>query len=86
MIPTLYPGEVILVQPYVADQMTLRIGDVVTFRHSRYPNEALVKRIFQIHSDQQIDVRADNVDEGTDSRQFGCISQADILGKVTCLF
>lgn len=86
MIPSLYPNDVILVQLYSADNMTLKVGDVITFHHPRYPNETLVKRIFQIHSDYRIDVRGDNADEGTDSRQFGSIAREDILGKVVCFF
>ena len=86
MLPTLHPGDEVLFRSDLSGDLDLSVGDIVLIHHPNYPNEILIKRIFQIRSENQIELRGDNLAESIDSRQFGWITRDQIVGKVTCLF
>ncbi len=94
MWPVLQPGDEVLIEPctrLTEGDRSLNVGDIVTLWHPMQPGLKIVKRIAQI--DRTLDtagdryfVRGDNPDESTDSRQFGWIRSAQIIGKVVCRF
>ncbi|HSX35747.1 MAG TPA: S26 family signal peptidase [Patescibacteria group bacterium] len=75
MAPTLAPGQVVLAwnRPARVD-----MGDVVIIRHDGLEK---IKRVHKIRGDELF-VVGDNADVSTDSRHFGWIRRADVLGKV----
>ena len=85
MLPTLRPGDEILWIPG-GGRLDWAVGDIVLIHHPNYPDETLIKRIVQIHPEDQMEVRGDNWAESVDSRQFGWVSKDCLVGKVTCLF
>jgi phage repressor protein C with HTH and peptisase S24 domain len=75
MIPTLAPGERILVRldgPIV-------LGDIAVFER---PGQFEVKRIIRIES-EGIFVQGDNDLVSTDSRTYGLIPHEDVIGVAT---
>ena len=86
MLPTIKPGDEILFRPDTSKKVELKVGDVVILQHPQDVGESLIKRIVRIYPDHQMDLRGDNVEESTDSRQFGLVPREWIVGKVTCLF
>lgn len=86
MLPTLKPGDEVLFDNRWQKNMDLKAGDIVVFHHPSQPQLYLIKRITDITSNHQIELRGDNPDESIDSRQFGLVPTADVIGKVTCIF
>ncbi len=81
MMPTLEPGQFVLVRPGTAPE----VGDVVLARHPSRSIE-IVKRVASIDPVGLVELRSDNADEGTDSRTFGRIDIDHVVGTVTiCL-
>lgn len=78
MLPTLKPGQDVLVfnWAYVFSQPKVR--DIVVIKHN---GREMVKRIQKIDH-RQIFVQGDNHKESTDSRNFGAIDGSEIIGKV----
>lgn len=75
MLPTLKPKQDILVWCWF---IKLKVGDLVIVKVNR---KDMVKRI-QLIDDRRIFVIGDNEKESTDSRKFGSIKKAQIIGKV----
>lgn len=74
MLPTLRPGRVVIaVQSY-----SLRPGDVVIVKHEGLEK---IKRLTNVQNDQFY-VLGDNEAYSTDSRHFGWLSRAALLGKI----
>jgi nickel-type superoxide dismutase maturation protease len=82
MLPTLQSGEDVLVVPVQA-MTKLSPGDIVVCLHPLTPRLRMVKRISEIFYDDSCYVLSDNAAEGTDSRSFGVVDRALILGRVT---
>jgi len=78
MEPTLIDGHFVLVDP----DRSVAVGDVVVARHPLRPGLEIIKRVEAIHA-AGVELRSDNVDEGTDSRQFGPVAPSAVLGVVT---
>ena len=78
MEPTLESGQFVLVDPHAVPG----VGEVVVAQH---PSQAIeiVKRVVSIDPMGLVELRSDNPDEGTDSRTFGRLDVAHILGTVT---
>ena len=72
MEPTLQPGDRLLVVGLRA-----RVGDVVALEHDGL---VMVKRVVGVDGDR-VAVQGDNAAASTDSRSFGPVARASILGR-----
>ena len=87
MEPTFHPNDWLLVRYRFSGskQLTLRIGDVVVIEREQQPGILYIKRIVKIESDgsgqESYFVESDNK-SGTDSRTWGYLSRAELIGKV----
>jgi nickel-type superoxide dismutase maturation protease len=78
MQPTLAPGDRLLVVPAVSP----RPGHIVALLDPDVPDRLLVKRVASVDRRHQvISVEGDNRDASTDSRAFGPLPRAAILGR-----
>lgn len=82
MLPTLRPGEDVLVTP-VRRVTHLSPGDIIVCRHPLKPSMRIVKRVTEVFYDGSCYVLSDNASEGSDSRSFGVVGRELILGQVT---
>ncbi|MEL6138846.1 MAG: nickel-type superoxide dismutase maturation protease [Cyanobacteria bacterium J06626_23] len=87
MLPTLKPGDTVLVQP-LAPSTVIASCDIVVARHPSHPNLLLIKRVKEIFYDGGCYLISDNLAEPTaqDSRSFGVVAADQIIGRVTSLF
>jgi nickel-type superoxide dismutase maturation protease len=76
MIPTLAPGDRLLVVP---PGRPFRPGDLVALHDPEVPARLLVKRVSAV-SPEGVHVRGDNDGASRDSRDFGDVPPAAILG------
>jgi nickel-type superoxide dismutase maturation protease len=74
MAPAFLPGRLV----FAWRLRSPRVGDVVIVRHHHLE---LIKRISQIEDDR-VYLLGDNPAESTDSRQYGWLPMASILGVV----
>ncbi|MFZ1063635.1 MAG: S26 family signal peptidase [Acidimicrobiales bacterium] len=74
MLPTYLPGETVTA---VRRWRPVRVGDVVVLRDPRDPSRWLLKRCVA-RSGAALEVRGDNRDASTDSREFGPIRARDV--------
>ena len=77
MLPVLKDGDLVLINPH-AD---LQVGDIVLAQHPFKQSVKIIKRIAEILSGERYILLGDNLDESSDSRNFGAIAAKDILGK-----
>jgi nickel-type superoxide dismutase maturation protease len=80
MHPTLKSGDVVLVDP----RAFIAIGDIVVAKHPYKQSVKMIKRVESIDAGERCVLMGDNPDGSTDSRSFGKIAKADIVGKVVC--
>jgi len=77
MLPTLAPGDRLL----IARKPRILPGDVVALRDPRDDGHLIVKRVASVQGDTLM-VKGDNRAASTDSREFGPVSRADVVGSV----
>ena len=77
MEPALREGDWLLVLP---PRREARAGDVVLVRDPRGRDRLLLKRVAAVSADGVI-VAGDQSDHSTDSRHFGAIPHADVIGR-----
>jgi nickel-type superoxide dismutase maturation protease len=75
MRPALTPGDRVLVVRAAA-----RVGDIVAVRDPRRPDRTMLKRVASIDGDRIV-VLGDNAGASTDSRTFGPVDRASIVGR-----
>ena len=75
MLPTLAPGEYVVARRGTPP----RPGAVVVVRR---PDRLVVKRVTRLTGDGRVWVQGDNDAVTTDSRTFGPVERADVLGEV----
>lgn len=75
MLPTLLPGDRLLVLP-----RPVRPGCLVVVSHPRNPGLLLVKRA-DAADRRTVTVRGDNPSASTDSRHFGPVPRRLVLGR-----
>ena len=84
MEPTLLPGDVVLVDTRAYVASIPQVGDIVLARHPYQNGLSIIKRVADITPDNRLVLHSDNPQVGSDSRQFGTISQQRLIGRVTC--
>lgn len=82
MMPTLNDGDWVVVDRRAYSGMP-RAGDVVLAQDPRDPSRVLLKRVNHIDLHGRAWLLGDNVDESTDSRIFGGLSEDLVLGRVS---
>ncbi|PZU92192.1 MAG: nickel-type superoxide dismutase maturation protease [Leptolyngbya sp.] len=83
MLPLLEPGAEVLIDPAVYRQQRPQPGDLVVVEHPRRPGLLLIKWVVYVDSDGCF-VRGLNEAESTDSREFGLVPWAGLVGQVVC--
>jgi len=81
MLPTLAEGQFVLVDPSRRPD----IGQLAVADHPTRPDLLVVKRVTAIAEDGGIELGSDNPDAGTDSRTWGPVAPASVIGTVTLL-
>lgn len=84
MLPTLVPGDIVLINPKAYVDSIPKVGDIVLAEHPYQRDLSIIKRVAEITSEGRVVLRSDNLKAGSDSRQFGTISLQRIIGQVTC--
>lgn len=91
MAPALLPGELLIVDRLAYVRGRPRAGDVVLVAHPLRPHLRMIKRIAAVPGESVDEVRllgrgeywvlGDNLEESTDSREFGAVRRQDLLGR-----
>jgi nickel-type superoxide dismutase maturation protease len=82
MLPTLAPGDPILVDLGAYRRAPPRPGEVVLARHPYRTDLRMVKRVVSLAADGRCALAGDNPEESTDSRAFGLLPEERVLGRV----
>lgn len=82
MLPTLAPGDHLLVDERAYASELPSPGDVVLARPPALRGEVVVKRVGAVEGGR-VFLECDNPSEGTGSAHFGSLERADLLGRVT---
>ena len=77
MEPALRDGDWIVVRSLSRPP---RVGDIVLLRDPRAPDRLILKRVAGV-SERACTVVGDNPDESTDSRTFGPVPLANVVGR-----
>lgn len=80
MLPTLQPGETVLVDPRAAP----RAGDLVLALHP-HQDLLVIKRVSRIDP-HGVELLGDNPAQSTDSRHYGPLPLERLRGRVVCTF
>jgi len=83
MLPVLKPDDQVLILRISPD--LLMPGDIVVARHPHQRDVTMIKQIESIREDGKFILSGLNLDESTDSRQFGSVDQTDVIGKVVSI-
>ena len=85
MAPTLRPGDHVLVDLGAFRASGPAVGDLVLATH---PHTAvrIIKRIASTGPSGAVELQGDNAALSTDSREFGPVELAAVLGRVTARF
>lgn len=86
MLPTLEPGDEVLVDLGAYRRSRPRAGDIVVAMPQARPGLRAIKRVGEVLPDGRVVLLGDNPDRSTDSRAFGAVALKEILGRVTCRF
>lgn len=76
MVPTLEPGDRLLVETWTYRRRTPRVGEVVVTQDPRSASRELVKRVAAVEQGQ-VTLRGDSA-KSTDSRRFGSVPTAGV--------
>ncbi len=82
MAPTLVAGDHVLVDLGAYRRTRPQPGDIVLARHPYRTDVRLVKRVAAVVADGHCALAGDNPEESADSRCFGAVPAALVLGRV----
>ena len=82
MEPTLSPGDRVWVDRRAYRDRAPEPGDIVLIRRPNQPELQLIKRVVGDRLGEGYLVLGDNAAASTDSRHFGPVPAADVLGRV----
>jgi nickel-type superoxide dismutase maturation protease len=82
MAPTLAPGDQILVDLGAYRRAAPQPGEIVLARHPYRTDVRMVKRVAAVGPDGRCALAGDNPAESADSRSFGWVPAALVLGRV----
>ncbi|MEP0902958.1 nickel-type superoxide dismutase maturation protease [Nodosilinea sp. FACHB-13] len=83
MLPLLEPGVEVLIDPSAYRQQRPQPGDLVVADHPRQPGLLLIKWVVYVDADGCF-LQGLNAMESTDSRKFGLVPWAGLVGQVVC--
>ena len=86
MIPKLQPGDELLVDSRAYRHQSPQVGDIVVAQRPDRTNVTIIKRVASVEKDGRLYLLGDNPTSSTDSRSFGLVPPANILGKATSKF
>ena len=88
MLPTLRPGDRLLVDTRAYRDREPRVGEVVVFVDPEEPSRWLVKRVSRVDlPGATIEVRGDASETARDSRRFGPVPTRSVVGRAyRCYF
>ena len=87
MVPTLQPGDRLLVDVVSYRQRPPSVGEIVVLVDPEVPERWLIKRVAAVDLARgTVDVRGDAVDRARDSRRFGPVPIRSILGRAYRLY
>lgn len=86
MSPLLQPGDEVFVDPRAYRHTLPHPGDIVVAQHPYTLNLKIVKRVIAVTKDGYCQLEGDNTSESSDSRSFGTVPTASLLGRVTSRF
>lgn len=82
MLPTLQPGDWLLVDPDAYRGQAPIEGDLVLVPDPRAPRLLLIKRVSEVHdSGRELFVAGDAAGASTDSRAFGSVATGSVEGR-----
>ena len=82
MEPAFRGGDCLIIDRSVFKARRPRVGEVVVVRDPELAVQWLVKRVWRVAGDGQLDVRGDNAAESRDSRDFGLVPASRVEGLV----
>ena len=82
MLPTLSPGDFVIVDRAAYRARAPRLGEIVLAQDPRDARRTIVKRVVRRDPEGRIWLSGDNPAESTDSRAFGSIPAALVVGRV----
>ena len=86
MVPTLNPGDEVLIDPRAYRQQPPLLQDIVVARHPFEKNLLVIKRVAALLENGSCRLEGDNPSERSDSRTYGPFMVSNIIGRVTSLF
>lgn len=84
MMPTLKADDIVLVDKQAYANTLPLSGEIVVAHHPYHKKLLIIKRVTDITVEKRIQLESDNPQAGSDSRQFGTVALAKLVGRVTC--
>ena len=81
MFPLLHPGDWVLIDPWAYGARDPRAGELVVAPDPREPGRWLVKRVRAVAPDGRLELAGDDPARSTDSRTFGAVEVATVVGR-----
>jgi nickel-type superoxide dismutase maturation protease len=87
MLPTLAPGDRLLVESRTLGRRPPRVGEVVLASDPRRPERELIKRVVAVSAAAgTLELRGDAPEQSTDSRAFGAVPIRGVRWRVVARY